>query len=118
RLQCDGALRSPQYARGDVDIPIIERRIDLVDTNLSRCKLVRIQLNVDSIFCSSPHLDLRNAPDGRKTLCNQSLSIFIYSGEREGGRGQRELEDRLVRWIDLPDRWRRRHVLRQQPACL
>ena len=67
-LQSDRSLRPPEHTRGQIDIPITECSIDLVDTDLPGGKLMRIQLNMDREFCRPPHLHLSDTPDGRYAL--------------------------------------------------
>ncbi len=52
-LQRYGSLRPPEHAGRNIDVAVVERAIDFVDTDLTRSQFVRIQLDVDGIFCRS-----------------------------------------------------------------
>ena len=79
---------------------------------------MRIHLHVHGVFLRAQHLHLRHAGDHGDALRDARLGVLVERPQRQRGRGQREVENRLIGRIDLGERRRRRHALRQQARGL
>src|SRR5207237_6052788 len=69
-------------------------------------------------FLRPEHLHLRHGVDGRDALRDEGGGGFVDGGERQRGRGQRQVEDGLIGRVDLLVGGRRRHLRRKLPLCL
>ena len=69
-------------------------------------------------FWAPKHRDLRDAGDHRDPLRDARLGVLVQRVQRQLLRGEREVQDRLVRRVHLGERRRRRHALRQQTRGL
>src|SRR6185436_20626171 len=65
------------------------------------------------VLLRSHHLYLGHAGGGGNALGQKRLCVLVDGGKRQGRRGERKIEDRRVRGIDLAERRRCAHFLRQ-----
>jgi hypothetical protein len=79
---------------------------------------MRIHLDMNRIFLGAEHLYLRHAADLGYALGDPCFGVFIERVEGQRRRSQRQVEDRLIRRVDLRESRRRRHPLRQQTPGL
>ena len=77
---------------------------------------VGIQLHAHGVFLRAVNLHARHAADHGDALRQQRLGILVHRVERQRGRGERQVEDRLLGRIHLLIRRRVRHVGRQRAA--
>ncbi len=117
-LQREGLVRSDDRAGRHVDVPVAQRRFDFVDADLPRRERVRIELRVHGVFLAAEHLHLRDAADHRDALGDARLGVLVERPRRNRGRGDDEIENRLIGRVHLREGRRRRHALRQQARRL
>ena len=111
-------MRADDVAGRHVDVPVAQRRLDLVDADLARRQRVRIELRVHGVLLAAEHLHLRDAADLRDALRDARLRVLVERPRRQRRRRDDEVENRLIGRVDLRERRRRRHALRQQAARL
>ena len=61
-------------------------------------------------FCAPSTCTCATPGDHRNALRDARLGVFVERPQRQRGRGQREVEDRLIGRIDLGEGGRRRHA--------
>ena len=109
-----GGLRPEQLSRGLRHVPVLQRRVDLVDPDLLRLQLVGIDLDAHGVLGRALHVDLRHAGHHRDARRQHVLRVFVHLRHVEGVRRQVDLQDRLVGRVLLAERRRRRQRRRQQ----
>ena len=107
-------MRSEQLARRQVDVPVLQRLIDLVDADLLRPQLVGIHLHAHRVLLRAVHLHLRHAADHRDARREDRLRVVVQHRHREAARRQAQLHDVLIGRVLLAERRRIRHARRQQ----
>ena len=60
-LQRESALRPDDGACRQIDVPVLESRLDFIDADLPRSEQVRIHLHVHGVFLRAQYLHLRHA---------------------------------------------------------
>jgi hypothetical protein len=73
---------------------------------------------VNGVLLTAEHLDLGHAAHHRDSLSDPGLCVLVERPGRHRRRGDDQIQDRLIRRIDLREGWRRRHPLRQQSSGL
>ncbi len=112
-LDGEGLVAAVQRARRQVDVRALDGRRDLVDADAAGGERHRVELDAHGVLLRSEDLDLGDAVHRRDPLRHHRLAVLVELRERQRGRGQREVEDRLVGRVDLLVGRRRRHPLRQ-----
>ena len=107
-------VRAVQLAGRLVDVPVGDRLIDLVDPDLLRVQLFRIDLHANRVLRRALHLDLRHAAHHRNARRDQVLRELVERRHRQRLRVQVQHQDRLIGGVVLAERRRRRHGRRQE----
>ena len=115
-LQGKGALRSDNSAGRQVDVPVLERGLDFVDADLAGRQCVRVHLYVHGVFLRAQHLHLRHAGDHGDALRDARFGVLVQRPKGQRGRGEGDVQNRLVGRIHLGESGRRGHALREQAA--
>ena len=102
-----------QLPRRQVHVPVLQRRIDLVDADLLRVELVRIDLHAHGVLLRRCQRDLRDPRHHRHPRRQQRLGVLVQHPRRHRRRCQPERHHRVVGRIELAKRRRRRHARRQ-----
>ena len=118
RLQREHLMRADDRAGRDVDVPVPQRRFDLVDADLARRERMRIELRVHGVLLAAEHLHLRDAADLRDPLGDARFRVLVERPRRHRRRRDDQIEDRLIGRVDLGEDRRRGHALRQQARRL
>ena len=77
RLHCECLLGSVQPAGGQVHIALLHRALHFVDSDLMRCKLVRIGLNAHGVFLGAIYLHAGDAADCGQTLGQDRFRVLV-----------------------------------------
>src|ERR1017187_458967 len=117
-LEGKGALRADDGAGGEIDVPVLEGGFDFVDADLPRGQRMRVHLHVHGVFLGALHLHLGDAGDHGDALGDAGFGVLVEGPEGQGGRGQGNIENRLVGGIDLGEGRGRGHALGQQAGGL
>ena len=113
-LDIVGGMRAVQRARRNIDIPIAEGGIDLIEADLARGQLVGVHPHPDGVLGGAEHLHLGHAIHHGYALRHHGLGVFVEVGEAHGGGRQEQADDGLVAGVYLAERGRRGHPRRQQ----
>ena len=72
------------------------------DIDAAAGEQARVKPHAQRVFLRAVDLDLRHAVDGRDALAHHRVGVFVDDRQRQGGRGEADEKDRLVRRIGLP----------------
>ena len=103
---------------GRFTFPLADRVRDFVDADSARGEGAGIELGADRVLLGAEDLHLGHAAYHGNALGHRGLGVFVHGCERQRGRTEREIDDRLVRGIDLLVGRGRRHVRREQARGL
>ena len=79
---------------------------------------MRVHLHVNGVFLSAQDLHLRHTGNHTDALRDARFGILVERPERQGGRRQRNVENRLIGRVHLGEGGGRRHALGQQAGSL
>ena len=113
RLDGPGMMAAIQNTGRQIDIGRLHRRLHLVDADAAGGQRRRIDLDPHCVFLRTVDHHLGDAIDHRDALADQVLPVIIQFGKRQYRTGQRQIENRIHRRIDLGVGGRGRHVGRE-----
>jgi len=109
---------SPQRARGNIDVAVANGRLHVVNADVTRRQLVRVQLHVYRILERAEHLHLRYSVNGGNARADLRFGVFVQIRERKRVRTHGDVYDRRIGWIHSAVRGRRGHARRHLPDGL
>ena len=117
RLDGVGAIAPLDDAGGQVRVGVADRRRHLLEADAPRSERARVELDAHRVLLRAEDRHLRDARHGRDTLRHEVHRVAVDLGERQGGRGEGEIEDGLVRRVHLPEGRRVRHRRGERPQA-
>ena len=102
-----------ERAGGQVHVGVPDGIHGFVNADLPSGQSFRIELYSDRKFLRAEHLHLGHPAHHGNPLRHARIRVVRNLGKRQRGRTDGHVEDRLVRWVHLAERRRRRHPLRQ-----
>ena len=95
-LDVVGRRRAEQLPGRQVDVPVRQRLIDLVDADPFGMQLVGIELDADRVLRCALHLHLRYAVHHRDARRDQRFCVIVEHRQRQRVRREINRDDRLV----------------------
>ena len=108
-------LRALEAAGRQIDIAGLGGGLDLVDADAAGGQRIGIELDAHGEFLRAEDIHLGHARQARDALGEHGLGIFVHLLQRQGGRAQRQEQDRRIRGVDLAHGRRIRQV--RAAAC-